>query len=71
MTQTLSRLVTNILKHHRTSRNSKRIHWFNGRRIGWGTSHQQGFEKWAKLIQRPDLSPEFRAQIERNLKEKS
>lgn len=70
----MERIIREIIrgvKGRRLGRNSRRVHWWNGHRTGWGASHQQGFERWARLIQRPDLSPEFKTQIERNLAEKS
>ena len=70
MERTIREIIGGV-KGRRLGRNSRRVHWWNGRRIGWGTSHQQGFEKWARLIQRPDLSPAFEHQIRRNLEEKS
>ena len=55
----------------RLTRNSRRVNWFNGRKVKWSIAHSQGFERWAKLSVKPNLSPEFKAQIERNLQEKS
>jgi hypothetical protein len=34
------------------------------------TNKEQGIAKWEKLAKQANLSPEFRAQIERNLREK-
>jgi chorismate mutase len=46
---------------------SRSAHWRNGEKRGDPESLIKQLKRWRDLLRKPNLSPEFKAQIERNI----